>query len=399
MLSLLDVLHEVPLLLDLMPSSSLAALVAVSQAHRGQIQNYVTRIAIPHHDHLQTLFRGVWPRLESWQIDDRLRSHPAGTHMLILWPKEALCSSPLTLCEDSSTAADVVAQLHCVSGSTLKSCRIKSRLSCAGIHAFCTHTWPALRRLDLHRHQLDAMAISHLAAASWPCLTKLGLSRTGLTHAALQHLCSGCWPALTHLDIHANNLSSGSISLLSSPPQSTRMMTDWASQLKELYLSSNLTSLDPQNNSLTASAVEDLTKIYWPRLEVLSLIHIKPNLDVMSHLLRGRWPKLSDLNINGQAIGDAALQMLAQAPWRHLRFLNLTANLQNPAVCEQLIARSQDHDQQLSRCLQLYAEDPWFTMMLGHSPALSKGQGYAQVAECFAQWQDLTVYVWHDASV
>lgn len=58
-LSLLEVLHEVPLLLDIMPSQSRASLVAVSRAHRRQVHEHVRRIAIPDHEHIQTLFRGV----------------------------------------------------------------------------------------------------------------------------------------------------------------------------------------------------------------------------------------------------------------------------------------------------------------------------------------------------
>lgn len=176
------------------------------------------------------------------------------------------------------------------------------------------------------------------------------------------------------------------------------MMTDWASQLTVLALSTN--HVIPRNNSLTASAIEDLTKIYWPCLENLSLRCIVPDLDVMSHLVHGRWPKLSRLDISGEAIGAAALQMLAQAPWRHLRDLRLTANLQDAAVSEQLIARSEDHDQQLSRSLQLHAEDPLSVMTLGHSSILStlEGQCDTQLAGCFAQWQDLVINVWGDAS-
>ena len=49
-LSLSDVLQEVPLLLDLMPSESLAALLPVSQAHRRQIHGHVKHIAVPNQE-------------------------------------------------------------------------------------------------------------------------------------------------------------------------------------------------------------------------------------------------------------------------------------------------------------------------------------------------------------
>ena len=57
----------------------------------------------------------------------------------------------------------------------------------------------------------------------------------------------------------------------------------------------------------------------------------------------------------GSNLEALELQMLAQAPWRHLRSLRLTANLQDAAVSEQLTAGSKDHDQQLPRYLQQHA--------------------------------------------
>lgn len=126
MLSLFDILHEVPLLLDLMPAKSLAALVAVNQAHRRQVHNHVSRIAIPDQGHIQTLFQGVWPRLRCWQIGDSLQTFPDGTYSdeYFSTSTDLLELEYLTLCEGSITAAIVIARLHHVSWSTLRSCRI-----------------------------------------------------------------------------------------------------------------------------------------------------------------------------------------------------------------------------------------------------------------------------------
>ena len=392
MLSLVDILHEVPLLLDLLPAKSLAALVAVNQAHRRQVHNHVSRVAIPDHEHVQTLFRGVWPRVKSWQIGDRLQTWPDGTHSDNYSSTALIKLRFLTLCEGSLTAAGVAAQLHHVSQSTLQICRIRSvELSCAGIYAFCSHTWPALLQLYLSNYKLDTVAISHLAAASWPCLTTLHLSCTGLTHAAFQQLCLGCWPALTKLDVSQNNLTSGSICLLAPAP--IWSMTDWAAQLTVLDLSGDsMTSA----RSLTASVIEQLTKIYWPCLERLCLRWTVPNLDVILHLVQGRWPKLSMLNISGAAIEAPALQMLAQAPWTHLTFLHLTANLQDTAVSEQFIAGREHQDQQLLRYLQLQDAQPWSITMCGRSSPLSniESSGYMQLPKSFAHWLELNIHVW-----
>lgn len=161
MLSLFDVLHEVQLLLELMPAKSLAALVAVNRAHRQQIHNHVTRSAIPDHEHIQTLFRSVWPRLLFWQIGNNLQTYTDGTHSKSYTSTALHELRRLTLSEGSMTAAGTVAQLHCVSWSTLQMCRIQSAgLSCAGICAFCTYTWPSLLQLD--------------QAAKWPPAGRCG---------------------------------------------------------------------------------------------------------------------------------------------------------------------------------------------------------------------------------
>ena len=393
MLSLVDILHEVPLLLDLMPAKSLAALVAVNQAHRQQIHNHVSRIAVPDHEHIQTLFRGVWPRLSFWQIGNNLQTYPDGTHSRSYTSTGLHKLRHLTLCEGSMTAAGVAAQLHCVSWSSLQMCRIQSvGLSCAGISAFCTYTWPSLLQLDLSGHQLDAAAVAHLAAGCWPCLTTLNLRHTGLNHAALQQLGLGYWPAGTHLNVSGNSLSNGSVSLMAPSPEPPWNMTDWASQLTMLDLSPSVITSE---GSLTALVTEQLAKIYWPCLRSLSLRRIVSDPNAMSHLVRGRWPELCTLDIGGPALGAPALQMLAQAPGRHLRYLALTANLQDAAVSEQFTAGREDHDQQLLRYLQLQDAQPYYIRMQGQSSATtrSEGPGYMQLPKCFAQWLELTIYV------
>lgn len=253
--------------------------------------------------------------------------------------------------------------------------------------------WPSLLELDLSYCQLDPVAISHLAAASWPCLALLDLRDTGLTHAALQHLCLGCWPVLTHLNVSRNNLSTDSISLLAQPAGPATKMTDWAPQLAVLDLSDNLTTSE---RSLTASVIEQVTTIYWPCLQNLSLQRIIPDLDVMSHLVKGRWPKLSFLDIHGAAIGASALQMLAQAPWRHLRDLRLEANLQDAAVSERFTAGSDYHDQRLLKYLQLQCALPCHFPMWGQPAAQSclRRRRHMQLPKLFAQWPDLCIHVW-----
>ena len=62
------------------------------------------------------------------------------------------------------------AQLHCASWDCVKVCCLSNvGLTSAALQAFCTSTWPQMRRLDLSHNQLGAAAITHLGAVSWPC--------------------------------------------------------------------------------------------------------------------------------------------------------------------------------------------------------------------------------------
>lgn len=57
-LSLSSVLHEVPLLLGLISSESLAALLAVGQTHCRQVHEYVRHIVLSDKMYFQTLVSG-----------------------------------------------------------------------------------------------------------------------------------------------------------------------------------------------------------------------------------------------------------------------------------------------------------------------------------------------------
>lgn len=82
--SLSKILQAVPVLLDLLPLKSLAALLAVNQAHCRQVYDHVRHIAVPDQTHIETLVRGTWPRLLAWHIGDSLTVHsPAGKHSIV----------------------------------------------------------------------------------------------------------------------------------------------------------------------------------------------------------------------------------------------------------------------------------------------------------------------------
>ena len=68
-----DLIHQVPRLLELMPSECLAALIATSTNHRSQIHNHVTSITICDPTHADDLISCscTWPRLVKWTLADQ----------------------------------------------------------------------------------------------------------------------------------------------------------------------------------------------------------------------------------------------------------------------------------------------------------------------------------------
>lgn len=367
-LSLSDVLHEVPLLLELIPSDSLAALLAVNQTHRRQIHEHVRHIVLPDQEHIQTLVNGSWPSLVSWHLGDSM----------LLQPHTSFCSSPtrysshnasdaavsllikgyapemqdVTLSDGSITAAGI-AQLHRAGWNRLQSCCLRRvELTSAAIQALCrcADTW-LLEQLDLSHNPLDAVAMSHLRAASWPRLQDLDLSNTGLSQEAFQQLC---------LSTRVSNNSSSSSGSSSGSSRGrcigrcssmccTRCWPAWSQQHTGLggtcltgepwhRWTCHLKRLDLSHNSLTASSIEQLTKMPWPCLEKLFIQHTSIDVDAMTHLACMRWNRLLLVDISGLAVAAPALQVLLKARLKAELCYSFTVNLRDKAVFKQLLA-------------------------------------------------------------
>ena len=399
-LSLFDVLHEVPYLLDLLPSKSLAALLAVSQEHRRQIHNHVRRICLPGQDHIQTLVQGSWPSLIAWQADFNT------------WYIEDFSMCSMSDASLSLLAKGYMPRVHCIffsEGLSFKG------LSSAAIQGFAAIRWPRLKHLILRFSHINAgaetedltslirstrfcllcnhdppgmavntwrlrsqhaAAIAHLGAASLPCLLELNLSCTGLTYEAFQQLCSNisgssggscsggrshgngrsnnhsecrcCWPVLESLNVPANHMCHGSPSMSTQHPRLTRQNMGRICHLKKLDLS---------HNNMTASELQHLTSMSWPCLEVLLLKHTHTDVNAVMQLVCGIWPRLIMLDIRGVAIGSPALQVLLEAPWGHSLRVQLTASLQDTAGLEQLV-EIRLHKQHLRRMQFRAAQNP-----------------------------------------
>jgi len=167
-----DLIHQVPRLLELMPSECLAALIATSTTHRSQIHNYVTSTTISDPTHASDLISCSWPRLVKWTLADQ-DSHRIQTIRVT--------------CDMTVAAASVLAKASMLS------------------------RW----QLQLRGIELNAASAAEIAKGDWPSLVGLYLWRAKLTRAVVQELLAASWPTLTVLSSVEMPMDLGVLSLLS----------------------------------------------------------------------------------------------------------------------------------------------------------------------------------------
>ncbi len=140
LMPLSDLIHQVPRLLELMPSECLAALIATSRTHRSQIHNYVTSITISDPGHASDLISCSWPRLVKWTLADQDSHRIQDIHVT---------------CDMTVAAASVLAKASMLS------------------------RW----ELQLEGIQLNAAAAAEIAKGDWPFLVGLYFGHARLTRA------------------------------------------------------------------------------------------------------------------------------------------------------------------------------------------------------------------------
>ncbi len=342
-----DLIHQVPRLLELMPSECLAALTATSTTHRSQIHKYVTSIKISDPTHASDLISSTWPRLVKWTLADH-DSHRMQTIRVT--------------CDMTVAAASVL-----VKASMLRSWQLQlecTQLSAAVAVEIAKGHWLFLMGLDFGRATLTRAVVQESVAANWPALFFLSFVMP-VDMGILPLLSQARWPQLCFLNLLnvrlpstqegkeqesliVSALSNGwsrvvsmsHLEKVSSSHIATSATLDWSSifaltlthqqidtQMVPKLLHTGVNRLEIlvfHCVQLDAAVILQLTKAECPRLEMLILSYNGLGSAAMSYLAQGKWPLLNMLDLTGNELEDTALDELFTGKWPLIRTLRLT---------------------------------------------------------------------------
>lgn len=308
--SFLEVLHEAPRLLDLLPPASRKSLSATCRSLR---ISFCTRVSVI------TL------------------SEPADTSKLCCttWPQ-------LTM-------------VMCTHGSNLRYLKLRDRLSAGwecmvemelGVWPFggqspskTTHRSAVLVRARQQFHT-PLNHISHRHHAALSAFADMNRHSGSLTLqgpfvgcSVVQCLTHDCWPLLRHLTLaNSPNVGLGSMPHLSKLLSSLTIIgildcgLDASDALQLGTGSPQILELNLYNNQLDASSISSMAHAKWPSLCRLSMCSNTLGCADMQHLVSCSWPSLRSLNLTHACLDASSLQCLAQGQWPALQHLNLSGN-------------------------------------------------------------------------
>ena len=281
---LLDLICEVPRLLEVMHTKSLVNLSAICSRIHQQVQAFVTGITGVYHTDFPFLVNQERPLLNKLDLTDT-QLHGHGMFLLVggRWP--------------------VLTTLKLAS----------NRLGSAAISVLIQAEWPALTTLDLQMNCLGAVAIQFLSQANWPLLKELNLCASNMDAAAAQHLVVGVWPKLEHLHLSRNPL-------LSTAAASYLVKSHWP-LLKTLALSG------------TQIGFTQLRSGGWPLLESLNLARALAGDDVVQLIAqRYEWQNVKHLDLSSSRLRNQDLLHLVDNEWPALETLDISAVLLEQAM-------------------------------------------------------------------
>ena len=360
-LTLLDVLHKVPRLPELLTADAQKALSAVSRSLRERRMAQARVVTVPCEQDLRLINKWSgkgwcrWPLLSlislctyRYPYVNALPIHHQRleAHVYISSEKEphAVLSllRPLHTPANSSawvsTAAQQLANHMAAKWPELSSfgmgCVRLDAVGTAIIAQLAQGKWPSLRYLGLSDCRLGAQGVLPLSQGKWPGLQVLQLSGNCLDAEGMALLANGNWPLLKDIQLNENPaLDAVAVAHLSAanwPLQTLELScmpftSAMAAELAKLQLPS-LTWISLSSTHFTADAASELAKADWPVLSYLCLNHNNLNAGAILSLYMMHLPALTQLCLKGANIAAEAVYWLSLCSWPLLKTLDLSYN-------------------------------------------------------------------------
>lgn len=330
MCSLIEILLEVPALLEAVPPAALTSLSSTCKSLRTLFCAKVNIITLPCPGDASKLFCTTWPNLlmvvcphnceitsklpTQWEcmMDIKVTSkHWIVTAVLIRSQQQ----HQMPLCDLPSWHYAVLSEFTDQHRCLAKGICLRGALVSCKVLQFLTHcSWPGLRSVEvMDSYQLgmegtgdswrnvtvvkildsfrDASLLLHMGR-TWPQLCVLDLSNSQLDGNAVWALTQVQWTHLKALSLNVNKLGSSGMQHLVS--------CSWPS----------LEGLELDDACVDAPALHCLAQGQWPELTHLSLKRNRIDATGMSYLLKGCWPRLYCPSLSVQGLDDKAYSLL-----------------------------------------------------------------------------------------
>lgn len=350
-ISLIDVLHQAPRLLELVSPNGKRSLLAVCVSTRRLVLAFASCVSLQEDDTLQHLLdTPVGPCLHRLELHG-IKLTATAVPELTSTPWSGLLKSlTLSNCGLNSSA---ISKLAAKNWPMLEHLSFsKNKLGKAAIKAMAGSKWPHLAYLDLSSNKLNASAITALTQLGWSRLAGLQLDNNpDLDSNAIRRLASGSWPFLKHLTISGAFALKDFVRLAASawpcleslyldcdycPPQ-TISFAGFGRNLQSLQIQTHYPS---QLASFGMPAVLGLTQADWPNLRVLDLSscnHLRSS--GFLQLSFGQWPFLSELDVSHSQLSGEDFTpevYFALGDWPQLTHLCLSHNGMNDECAAEL---------------------------------------------------------------
>ena len=329
-LSLVEILHEATILLEVLPPAALKNLSATCRSLRTLYCARVTVITLSDPADAAKLSCPTWPHLmmvvttSGSNLNSKLSAQWEYMMEMQVWPSFDHSTKIATLIRSPQQLHTPLIDLPSQHGVALLGFADKHRdtaqrvrlqgpfIGCRVLQSLTHDVWPQLAVLEMcDAPQLGLETVSLLTNLS---LTHIAFAGCCLDTAVLQELSTG-WPQLRSIQLRNNQLDANTISAI--------RQAKWP----ELY------SLHLDVNILGVAGMQHIVSCSFPLMQYLTLKHACLDAPALQCLAQGQWPLLTGLKLNGNNIDATGVSCLVKGNWPSLCRLTLSDQGLDEGAC------------------------------------------------------------------